>query len=67
MLKVEVAPAAMPSEKGAAARVAAAVEPPRFASIWLPDGGADVERRRERVAAEAVASAVVGRGLPKPR
>ncbi|GAA1781781.1 hypothetical protein [Actinomadura chokoriensis] len=66
LLRVEVAPAAVPSERAMAAKVAPVVEPPRLGAILLPKGATDVERRRERLAAAAVASALAGRGLPKP-
>ncbi|WP_218826009.1 hypothetical protein [Actinomadura mexicana] len=67
MLGVQAAPAAVPLENGAAAEAGSVAAPPRLSSVSLPTSGTDVERRRERLAAEAVASALGGRGLPKPR
>lgn len=66
-LGLRTTPAAVPSERMVAGKAAPAVGPPRLTSIVLPADGPDLDRRRERLAADAVVSALAGRGLPEPR
>jgi hypothetical protein len=66
-LGLRTVPAAVPSERMVAVKAAPAVEPPHLTSIVLPADGSDLDRRRERLAAEAVASALAARDLPKPK
>ncbi|SPT58780.1 Alpha-glucuronidase [Actinomadura madurae] len=66
-LGLRTAPAGVPAERMVAGTAAPAAGPPDLTSIVLPADGPDLDRRRERLAAEAVAAALAGRGRPRPQ
>ncbi|MFB4303134.1 hypothetical protein [Actinomadura sp. NTSP31] len=66
-LGLESAPAAVPAEATRAAPVAGLVAAPELDTVSLPASGTALERRRILLAAQSVASALEGRGRPKPR
>ncbi|HEU5029312.1 MAG TPA: hypothetical protein VFV01_30690 [Spirillospora sp.] len=66
-LGLRAVPAAVPAEGARPAPQAPLAAPPELDAVALPSTGSDVERRRLALAAESVATALAGRGLPKPR
>ncbi|MBO2458881.1 hypothetical protein [Actinomadura violacea] len=66
-LGLKAVPAAAPAEGAHAAPRAGLAAAPRLDALSLPTAGTGIERKRLALAADSVATALAGRGLPEPR